>query len=68
MSGNTAEGIADSELTCTLREALHRERKINDELRSQMKEKDSELLRLTYEMKSVLEGKSGGLISRWIRS
>jgi DNA-binding transcriptional MerR regulator len=51
-----------------LYEALHRERKINDDLRSQVKEKDSELLKLTYEMKSVLDGKSGGLLSRWIRS
>jgi DNA-binding transcriptional MerR regulator len=51
-----------------LYEALHRERKINDDLRSQVKEKDGELLKLTYEMKSMLEGKYGGLLSRWIRS
>lgn len=58
----------ETELTRTLHEALHRERQINDELRSQMKEKDSELLKLTYEMKSILEGRSNNVLSRWFRS
>lgn len=59
---------AQDEASRTLHEALHRERKINDELRAQVKEKDSALLKLTFEMKAMLENKPGGIISRWIRA
>ena len=58
----------DMELTRTLHEALHRERQINDDLRAQLKEKDGELLKLTYEIKAVLEEKGGNILSRWFRS
>ncbi len=57
-----------NEASRMLHEALNRERKINDELREQIKEKDSALLKLTFEMKAMLEDKPGGIISRWIRA
>lgn len=57
-----------NEASRMLHEALNRERKINDELREQIKEKDSALLKLTFEMKAMLEEKPGGIISRWIRA
>lgn len=56
------------ELSKALRESLHRERNINDELRKQIQEKDQEILKLTHEMKSMLSKSSlTGVLSRWVR-
>ena len=50
------------------RESLHREQKINDELRIRLDEKDKELLKITYEMQAILKKEDGGLLSRWLRA
>jgi DNA-binding transcriptional MerR regulator len=53
----------------TVHESLQRERQINDELRKKIEEKDSEILKLIHEMKSLLQRDSGGnILSRWLRS
>ena len=50
-----------------LKEALQRERSLNDELRKKVDEKDSEIFKLLHEMKAVLDQKGDGFLSRWIR-
>ena len=48
-------------------DALERERRLNDELRSEVKHHQRELLKLTYEMQAILKKESGNKLSRWIK-
>jgi excisionase family DNA binding protein len=48
-------------------EALERERRINDELRTEISGIRSELLKMMSEMKALLQKEDKGLLSRWIR-
>ena len=50
-----------------LHEALKREQMINDQLRRQLDEKNSEVFKLMQEMKSILQQQNEGLLSRWLR-
>ena len=49
-------------------EALQRERNINDELRNQIRSLESELVKLTLEIKALLTGKTGTGLMRWVQN
>jgi hypothetical protein len=51
-----------------LSEALERERRINDELRGQVRQLEGELLKLTSELKALLTKETSGKLSRWFRA
>ena len=51
-----------------LTEALERERRINDELRDQVKNLEGELIKLTSELRALLNKETGGKLSRWFRA
>ncbi len=57
-----------SPLEKALTEALERERRINDELRGQVRLLEGELLQITSELKALLSKETGGKLSRWLRS
>jgi hypothetical protein len=67
------EGLAaispqPSPLEKTLIEALERERRINDELRSQVKHLEGEFIKLAAELKAILNKETSGKLSRWFRA
>ena len=50
-----------------LKEALERERRVNDELRAVLNERESTIRALETEMRAILSKESSGLLSRWTR-
>lgn len=51
-----------------LTEALERERRINDELRSQVKQLEGEFIKITAELRAILSKETSGKLSRWFRA
>lgn len=74
LSGRTAGAIAPaaaephSELVAALKEALERERRINDEYREKIHRLEGELFKITMELKALLTEKSGNSLMRWVQS
>lgn len=62
---NTSE--AYTELTRSLERSLEREQRKVDRLMEQNSKLQSELLKLTYEMQSILRKESRNKLSRWIK-
>ncbi len=56
------------EKVALLERVLEREERINDELRGQVKQLEGELLKITHELKTLLSGKTGNTLSRWIQT
>lgn len=61
---NTSEA---TELTRSLERSLEREQRKVDQLMEQNSKLQSELLKLTYEMQSILRKESRNKLSRWIK-
>lgn len=57
----------DSTSVALLKEALERERRINDELRAVLIERDATIRALETEMRAILSKENSGLLSRWTR-
>jgi excisionase family DNA binding protein len=51
-----------------LERTIDRERKINDELREQVRQSQGEILKLTHEIRSILSNENKATLSRWIKS
>ncbi len=52
----------------SLRESLERERRLNDQLQTKNEFLEKELLKITHELKSLLSGKTGNTLSRWVQT
>lgn len=50
-----------------MKEALERERRVNDELRATMNEREATIRALEVEMRAILSRENSGLLSRWTR-
>lgn len=50
-----------------LKEALERERRVNDELRATLSEREATIRALEVEMRAILSKENSGLLSRWTR-
>ena len=57
----------DSASLVILKDALERERRVNDELRSVLNERESTIRTLEAEMRAILSKENNGLLSRWTR-
>ncbi len=63
----TGSGEGTARYIRTLEDSLAREQRLNDELRAKNDALQSELLKLTAEMKALLSKEDKGLLSRWMR-
>ena len=57
----------DSASLTILKEALERERRVNDELRAVLNEREATIRSLETEMRAILSKENSGLLSRWTR-
>lgn len=57
----------DSASLAILKEALERERRVNDELRAVLNEREASIRALETEMRAILSKENSGLLSRWTR-
>lgn len=51
-----------------LEHTIERERQINDEMRDQLKQNQSEILKLSNEIKAILTNDNQSTLSRWIKT
>jgi DNA-binding transcriptional MerR regulator len=67
MRGSTVQGEGGTEALCIALEALAHERRVAEDLRTQNRDLQGQLVKLAAEMQAVLSKETDGKLSRWFR-